>query len=190
MSESPEHRTLAQRALDLLVFAPAGFALTALEDLPAMAEKGRRQLSQHVRNAHIVGRFTVAQGKKRAAVQRDRFATPRAQTVRPDLRREPSASGEQAEGSHAPARSPSPENGVTLRRLPAPVPSRAPVPSAALNLAIPDYDTLSASQVVRRLDGLGPDELDAVRRHEAAGRMRRTILHRVDQLLAPAREEP
>jgi hypothetical protein len=49
--------------------------------------------------------------------------------------------------------------------------------------AIPGYDTLSASQVVRRLDGLGPVELEAVSRHEANNRRRRTILFRTQQLL-------
>ncbi|HLH47059.1 MAG TPA: hypothetical protein VKV25_07870 [Acidimicrobiales bacterium] len=50
------------------------------------------------------------------------------------------------------------------------------------SLAIPGYDSLSASQVVQRLDGLAPDELEAVRRYEANGRGRRTILARVTQL--------
>ncbi|HLH46796.1 MAG TPA: hypothetical protein VKV25_06515, partial [Acidimicrobiales bacterium] len=50
------------------------------------------------------------------------------------------------------------------------------------SLAIPGYDSLSASQVVQRLDGLSPDELEAVRRYEADGRGRRTILARVTQL--------
>ena len=35
------------------------------------------------------------------------------------------------------------------------------------DLAIPDYDSLSASQVVPRLAGLSPAELDAVQRYEA-----------------------
>ena len=64
--------------------------------------------------------------------------------------------------------------------LAAPLCDRAAEP---VDLAIPDYDTLSASQVVRRLDGLGPGELEAVYRHEAATRGRRTILHRAQQLL-------
>ena len=55
---------------------------------------------------------------------------------------------------------------------------------AAASLAIPGYDSLSASQVVQRLDGLSPSELEEVRAHEAAHRHRRTILHRVEQLLA------
>ena len=52
----------------------------------------------------------------------------------------------------------------------------------------PTTAALSASQVVRRLDGLGHDELEAVYRYEAATRGRRTILHRAQQLLGL--EEP
>jgi hypothetical protein len=49
-------------------------------------------------------------------------------------------------------------------------------------LAIPGYDSLSASQVVQRLAGLAPPELEAVRTYEAAGRGRRTILTKIAQL--------
>ena len=56
------------------------------------------------------------------------------------------------------------------------------VPDVA-SLAIPGFDTLSASQVVQRLDGLSRSELVAVRAYEASSRGRRTILSRVDQLL-------
>ncbi len=58
--------------------------------------------------------------------------------------------------------------------------TRPPVVSA--DLAIPCYDSLSASQVVQRLAGLLPDELDAVARYEAGHRGRRTVLARVMQL--------
>lgn len=53
---------------------------------------------------------------------------------------------------------------------------------SASGLAIPDYDGLSASHVVNRLDGLSADELEAVRRYEAAHRGRKTILSKVAQL--------
>jgi len=49
-------------------------------------------------------------------------------------------------------------------------------------LPIPAYDTLAASQVVERLASLTPEELEAVRQHEAASRRRRTVLHRIAQL--------
>ena len=49
-------------------------------------------------------------------------------------------------------------------------------------LSIPDYDELSASQVVQRLPGLSHDELEAIRAYETHGRGRRTILGKIDQL--------
>jgi hypothetical protein len=49
-------------------------------------------------------------------------------------------------------------------------------------LPIPDYDSLSASQVVSRLRGLTPGQLDAVRAYESGTRNRKTILNRVQQL--------
>jgi hypothetical protein len=56
------------------------------------------------------------------------------------------------------------------------------VPPAS-ELAIPSYDSLSAPQVVQRLAGLSREEIEAVRRYEAATRGRRTILARAEQLL-------
>lgn len=50
-------------------------------------------------------------------------------------------------------------------------------------LAIPGFSSLSASQVVQRLDGLTEGELRDLRAFEAGTRHRRTILNRVDQLL-------
>ncbi|MGE3619477.1 MAG: hypothetical protein AB7L84_03350 [Acidimicrobiia bacterium] len=52
------------------------------------------------------------------------------------------------------------------------------------SLAIPDYDSLAAVQVVNRLAGLEPGELRAVHAYEASHRARRTILNRAAQLLA------
>ena len=60
----------------------------------------------------------------------------------------------------------------------------AAAPSAAA-LPITDYDSLSASQVVSRLQGLSAGELDAVRTYEAATRRRATILSKVQQLSKP-----
>jgi len=77
---------------------------------------------------------------------------------------------------------------------PAPTPAAAETPAAPPrpagghvpdvgSLAIPGFDTLSASQVVQRLDGLSRSELVEVRAYETSTRGRRTILNRVDQLL-------
>lgn len=64
---------------------------------------------------------------------------------------------------------------------PSPTPE-AEVPDMG-ELAVPDYDALSASQVVPRLATLAPEELEAVRRYERAHRNRQTILNKVNQLL-------
>jgi len=55
-------------------------------------------------------------------------------------------------------------------------------PGTSAELPIPGYDALSASQVVERLTGLAPDELDAVHAYEASHRQRRTILGKIEQL--------
>jgi outer membrane biosynthesis protein TonB len=73
---------------------------------------------------------------------------------------------------------------------PAPVPTppaAAPPPvveSAATvgALAIADYESLSASQVLPRLAGLSADDLEAVRRYEETHRGRRTVLGRIASL--------
>ncbi|MDQ6727582.1 MAG: hypothetical protein M3066_15635, partial [Actinomycetota bacterium] len=81
----------------------------------------------------------------------------------------------------------------TLRAPPqprptSPSPTATGVPSAGVgDLAIPGYDTLSASQVVPRLEGLSADELDAIRLYEEAHRARKTVLTRIDQLCDPGR---
>jgi hypothetical protein len=58
---------------------------------------------------------------------------------------------------------------------------RADVP-AAESLPIPDYDELSASQVVERLEGLDRASLEAIRTYEASHRGRNTILGKIAQL--------
>jgi hypothetical protein len=209
--EEAEHDTLAQRALDVFVYAPAGFLLTFFEDLPKMAEKGRDRIDGQLRNARVMGQFAVTYGRQDLS-KRLSGLTGGARAKAP-ARRSPAApahgahsgqathaapTGAASEAGHVPAGAgehrgtAAPTNGSRRAQAVAPgggaaagAPYRAVEASPALNLAIPDYDTLSASQVVRRLDGLGHDDLDAVRQHEAQGRKRRTILHRVEQLLNP-----
>ncbi len=76
---------------------------------------------------------------------------------------------------------------------PAPQMPTAPAPPAAhgvnganvaalIELPIPGYDSLSASQVVERLVGLPEGDLAEVRDYESAHRKRRTILGKIDQL--------
>jgi hypothetical protein len=50
------------------------------------------------------------------------------------------------------------------------------------SLPIPDYDELSASQVIERLVGLDRASLDAIRVYETQHRGRNTILGKIAQL--------
>lgn len=59
----------------------------------------------------------------------------------------------------------------------------APLPAES-DLAVQDYDSLAASQVVPRLAVLSPQELSQIAAYESAHRNRQTILNRVAQVLA------
>jgi len=61
---------------------------------------------------------------------------------------------------------------------------RDATPASAADLPIPEYDGLSASQVVSRLSGLTPEELRAIRSYEESSRGRRTVIVAIDRLLA------
>lgn len=167
----PEDKSPLEQALDLFVYAPLGFALTAREELPKLAEKGRERLTGQVTMAKMVGQMVVAQGQKEAEKAVRRLVSTPAPSAGP-----------------APAPSPAPVPPTAAVRPP----ERA---SASGNgaglppvdqLAIPGYDSLSASQVVQRLAGLSPAELDAVSRYESATRHRKTVLTRVSQLQSGA----
>jgi hypothetical protein len=154
---------LVRRALDLCVFAPAGVAMNIVDDLPGLIDKGRGRVEQEISNARVAGEYVVGRVQRRVAEGLDSLLH--------------SGDGATPETPEAPR---------PTAATAAPPPAR-PAPDAAdaatLGAALADYDTLSASQVVRRLEGLGPEELRAVQRYESATRHRRTILNRASQLL-------
>ncbi len=174
-------------ALDLLVYVPVGLALTAVEELPKLAEKGRSRVTNQISIARVVGQFAVARGRQ---TLENHFSPPPAPAPPRVVAPEPGPAAnfeEMAAGfEDGASASPPPSNGSGPVPDPAaePVAAAGPAPSAA-ELAIPGYDSLSASQVVLRLAGLGDGELTAVGAYEQAHRGRRTIWNRVDQLQGP-----
>lgn len=184
------NRSLAEWALDLLVYVPAGIVATALDDMDAMADKGKARVDQQLRNAQVVGRFAVDIGLRRLKEQAESLLAARgAQPAAPSATTaaSPAApwSGATAPATTAPGAPPEPVPpavGGRARQRPADPTGRS-ARDPEVDRAIADYDTLSASQVVRRLDGLDARELAAIVRHERATRGRRTILHRAEQLL-------
>jgi hypothetical protein len=188
-STPPDPAKLLDAALDVFVYAPIGFLLDAREVVPKLAERGKGQVAL----ARLFGRYAIARGQAEA----DRLIN----SNKPAASAPPAAPPSPAPPSPAP---PEPTAAATAaaattapsatKARPKPTPASRPVPlrkakvaakpAGASSLAIPGYDTLSASQVIPRLDALRPAELEAVRAYEAAHRGRRTILNRVAQLQA------
>ena len=180
-------RSPIQLWCDVFVFAPLGFALEARELVPKLIHRGR----QHVDMARIIGRVAVARGQEKVGevVKRGRngsspgaapsaASSPRADTEPPTDRW---VWDHDHAGEHDGEHDDEIERPIPVRHEGADIPF-ARAEAADAGLAIPDYDSLSASQVVPRLAALDESELEAVRRYELAHRARRTILGRVAQL--------
>jgi hypothetical protein len=176
-----EDRSIIDRAVELFVYAPVGAGLHLLENAPpyvnTFVERGREEVNQRVVTVRSTGEVALAFGwprlrKRLQARVQDVVANvmPSSPTPTPA---EPAAPAPVASDVAAPPAPP-----VVGQWHPA-----ATVDSpTSEELPIPGYDALSASQVVERLAGLEPDELDAVQAYEVAHRQRRTILGKIEQL--------
>ncbi|MDP8987520.1 MAG: hypothetical protein M3N11_04140 [Actinomycetota bacterium] len=183
MSES---KSPLDRMVELFVYAPVGLALSARDLVPGLVERGRRQVDPQVGVARMVGQMAVSQGRSQAERALE-HAVASAQATLEQLgvldRTQPTPGPEPSSEPVTPSPPPS-----SARPNVAPVaPAAPPVPRAgngpaAAGLAIPDYDSLSASQVLPRLSSLSHDELEAVRAYEHARRGRKTILNKIAQL--------
>jgi hypothetical protein len=186
VADEPEDETsLNERLLDVFVYAPLGLVIAAVEEFPKLAELGRHKLGTQVNSARAVGHFAVVTGRKElhrrsGGVRRRPAPGPAPAPGGTGLRSVGTEPGEAA----AAARPAASSNGSSGPAAPSPGTPHVSlhVPGSA-ELAIPAYDTLSASQVVQRLDGLSRGQLVTARAYEAGTRGRRTILSRIDQLL-------
>ena len=197
---SDDAQKTADKALDLFVYAPVGVAMYLRDTVPTFlnlfVSRGRAELGQRrqqaqgqVAQAKALGEFAVNVGgpKVREHVEKGiAMARKSAESVLTGVTGEGSVPDLAREDSQASSHTSS--EPVTLPTEP---PPSRPAPEApttgaatpnASTLGIPDYDELSASQVVERLDGLQTGELDAVREYEEAHRARRTILFKIEQL--------
>jgi hypothetical protein len=193
-----DERSPLEVALDLFVYAPLGLAATAAEQFPKLAVKGRAQVEGRITVARMVGQLAVAHGRKeveRRLGQAARApASPNGVTGSGD-----GGSRGRPAGPTTGLRRVEPAEKVEDRWPHDPEDPVAAGPAGAESspagdllghgsgldaaaLAIPGYDSLSASQVVQRLAGLSRPELAAVGEYEAAHRARRTVLTRISQL--------
>lgn len=185
MSEVPKP---IDAALDLFLYAPVGLAMTAAEELPKLAAKGRTRITTQLTMARVVGQFAVTKGRQ----ELEKRLTPAGAPGGPSRRAAQAPAPTPAATVVEPAEPLPHSNGkiepdaeprltVVEPLDEAPAAPTGPVPASG-ELAIPGYDSLSASQVVQRLAGLSGDELTAVGDYERAHRGRRTILNRIEQL--------
>ena len=205
-----DHKDRIEHTLEMLVYAPIGVGLYLRDMGPTFVNmfvaRGRAEIDR--RQAQVQQRTTTAKSIGQVAMT---FGVP---MVRQRVEREVDSararaqsfigtiSGGESNGAPTPTAAPKP--------APAPAPAPAPTRATAANgtngsngsngsangsatngatpagdtLPIPGYDALSASQVVERLAGLSPAELDSVRAYEGAHRNRRTILGKIDQISA------
>ena len=203
MSESSP----VERALDVVVYAPLGVAMFARDALPGIAgmlvargrseiDNRRRHVSQQVAQAKTIGRFAVRFGGpevKRRVEGGVATARAAAETTlgtlaathgpgtgahpEPEPKRAPAAAATNGHRSFGSTNGPS----ATTASTPNEPTTDPPAPPVSA-LAIPEYDELSASQVVGRLDGLVDADLETVHAYESAHRNRRTILGKIAQL--------
>lgn len=162
----PDQKRPVDRLLDVFVYAPLGLVMNLDEIIPQLVEKGHQQVNM----ARMFGKFAVDAGSKEASKR----VAPLVEQAGGLVNRRPAAP---SRPTAAPSTPPAAADPVGA----APAEPAEPVPDAD-SLGITDYDALSASQVVPRLDGLAAAELDAVRRYEAANRGRKTILSKIAQL--------
>jgi hypothetical protein len=172
VSDPDESKTPFEHVLDLCVYAPLGFALEARTLLPKFVDRGRNQIVL----ARVVGKYAVRKGT-RATENRFNQAQEQMAGVLRLVSPSPDEPTPSSNGATSRTNGDRPDNRPTVRVVPPPESSIDPV-----SLAIPDYDALSASQVVPRLESLTPDELEAVRDYEAGTRGRKTILNKIAQL--------
>jgi hypothetical protein len=206
-----ERKDRIEHTLEVLVYAPIGVGLYLRDMGPTFvnmfvargrAEVDRRQaqVQQRTTTARSIGQVAVTFGVPmvRQRVEREvDDARQRAQSFLGTI------SGSDATNG-APAATPAPseakagaakssvakasvaKGGTGAKEPEAPLVPADSDGSQARDpaLPIPGYNALSASQVVERLAGLAPDELEAVRTYEASHRKRRTILGKIDQISA------
>lgn len=187
-----DDKDTAEKAKELFVYGPVGLALflrdTAPQFLRMFVARGRTEVQQRRRAVGDQIDQMRAMGES-AAVDGGPEVLRIVSTGLANLRERAeealgalTAAVNEASQSAEPApREPSEEREESPL-APVPEPRAASSIGSGPDLAIPDYDDLSASQVVERLDGLAFSELEAIRTYEAAHRARNTILGKIDQI--------
>jgi hypothetical protein len=163
--EPTDPTVMARAAFDVLVFAPLGLGVKLVEDAPGAVGRARRELS----NARFLGRLAVGQGLEQVRARIDTSRSAAVATPAPRGGSDPFPVAAEPPPATAEARdhaSPGGSDEVL----------------SADDLALPDYDTLPAIDIVAKLDTLDADDRAAIGHYEAVHRQRRTVLGKLAQL--------
>lgn len=171
------------RLVELAVVAPFELSGRLIEAVPAVVDKlpsAAERIKREIVLARFLGKLAVDQGVRELRSRLD------------DLTGAPAPAADH-DGDDRDA------DEVSLASRPIEAPDRAaPDPAApgkadrrdgdgvpdVESLALADYDHLSSAQIVGKLEGLDDAERAAIERYEMAGRHRRTILGKLEQLRA------
>jgi hypothetical protein len=160
MSSEHHRHGIAEKVLDIVVYAPIGAFDLLRHDGPRLAAEGRQRLEQRARTARWIGEMAVTVGRQKVTQRWSSFVAP------PPARQD-------APGAAAPAGSAAPSAHQSVDEATVEPPSEP----------FHGYDALPASELVHLLFRLTKAELELVRSYESATRARRTVLAKVDQLL-------
>jgi len=141
--------------VDLLVYAPVGLALEAVDNLPKFIERGRSQVT--------LGRFVAKTAAKKGTSSLESLGE-----------RLLNDAGQVVVDLFGIDLSPDADDAV--------VEDVEPVAPNDADLPIAEYDSQAAAQIVKLLPQLTPEEREQIAAYEAEGRNRVTILRKVEQL--------
>jgi hypothetical protein len=164
-SPPDEPRPPLARLVELAIVVPVEVGSRLIEAVPAVVDKvpsAAERVKREIVLARFLGKLVVDQGVREL---RSRLTPQHSQA-------DPATSVDE------PERSASADTAPPAAVVVADV---ADVPDVT-TLALADYDHLSSAQIVGKLDGLDDAERDAIERYELAGRHRRTILGKLEQL--------
>ena len=174
-----DKKDTTERAKELLVYGPVGLALflrdTAPQFLRMFVARGRSEVQQRGRDVGEQIDQVRAMGESAAADGGPEVLRVLATGLATLRERAEEALVALSAAVNDAAPTTDPDDQVEPVRS-------AGAGGSGPDLAIPDYDDLSASQVVERLDGLALTDLEDIRVYESAHRSRNTILGKIDQI--------
>lgn len=158
MAAKSDDSNPADQLVDMLVYAPVGLALEAVDNLPKYIQRGKSQVT--------LGRFVARAAAKKGT-----------STIESLGERVLHEAGQVLVDLFGIDLSPDSDDTTADETV---VPR--PASSTDSDLPIPEYDSQAAAQIVKLLSQLTAEERDAIEKHERSGRNRVTILRKIEQL--------